>query len=255
MLNWEWSARRLGRVGRSRACQRLDAGGRYHLRYEVGGIFESAWSLRGFERSLLDLVEKPEVACAIMDRFTTSISNTRRVIEAAGGRLDMVYTYDDVGIEGWTADVGRMWRKYVHPATSGSMMPSLGRLPGRDHVRLLRCGLSADRAFVDDMGIDVLNPPPTAGRYGHGADQSEMATGLSFHGRWTSSTRYRMARGRGAGRSRERCALLGRGGGLSARRRTISSQSRGEYRGDLHDATGDTGILSNQAIQLSFSSA
>jgi uroporphyrinogen decarboxylase len=65
---------------------------------------------------LLDLVDRPEVACAIMDRFTdVYIENTVRVIEAAGGLLDMVYTYDDVGIQSGLLMSMRMWRRHILP--------------------------------------------------------------------------------------------------------------------------------------------
>jgi len=78
VLAWDWASPDDWDVsGVGEQCARLNAGLRHHLRYEVGGIFEWSWALRGFERFLLDLSETPDVACAIMDRFTTSISRTR----------------------------------------------------------------------------------------------------------------------------------------------------------------------------------
>ena len=117
VLNWDWASPDDWDVsGVREQCERLNEGARYHLRYEVGGIFEWAWGLRGFERFLLDLAEKPDIACAIMDRFTDIyIENTIRVIEAAGGLLDMVYTYDDVGIQNGLLMSPRMWRRYILP--------------------------------------------------------------------------------------------------------------------------------------------
>ncbi|MBM4465345.1 MAG: hypothetical protein FJ014_07325, partial [Chloroflexi bacterium] len=50
--------------------QELNQGTEYWLCYEVGGIFEWSWGLRGFEQFLMDLVVRPEIACAIMDGYT-----------------------------------------------------------------------------------------------------------------------------------------------------------------------------------------
>ena len=46
----------------------------------------------------------------------------RRVIEAAGGLLDMVYTYDDVGIQSGLLLSPRMWRKYILPRQKLGLM-------------------------------------------------------------------------------------------------------------------------------------
>ena len=73
VLAWDWASPDDWDVsGVREQCERPSgsAGPRHHLRYEVGGIFEWSWALRGFERFLMDLAEQPEMACAIMDRFT-----------------------------------------------------------------------------------------------------------------------------------------------------------------------------------------
>ncbi len=218
VLNWEWATPDDWDVsGVREQCQRLNAGGRYHLRYEVGGIFEWAWSLRGFERFLLDLVEKPEVACAIMDRFTdVYIENTRRVIEAAGGLLDMVYTYDDVGIQNGLLMSARMWRKYILPRHQ--RLNAAIRSAGYP-VKIIyhSCGAVYPLigAFVDDMGIDVLNPlQPRAAGMDMARIKAEFGDRLSFHG--AIDIQHTLPHGTPAevqAEVRERCALLGQGGG------------------------------------------
>jgi len=195
----------------------LNAGGRYHLRYEVGGIFEWSWALRGFERFLLDLVEKPEVACAIMDRFTdTYIENTRRVIEAAGGLLDMVYTYDDVGIQGGLLMSTRMWRKYILPRHQ-RLNAAIRSASHPVKIIYHSCGAVYPLigAFVDDMGIDLLNPlQPRAAGMDMARIKAEFGDRLAFHG--AIDIQHTLPHGTPAevqAEVRERCALLGRGGG------------------------------------------
>ncbi len=218
VLSWEWASPDDWDVSGVRAqCEQLNAGGRHHLRYEVGGIFEWSWALRGFERFLLDLVDKPEVACAIMDRFTdVYIENTRRVIEAAGGLLDMVYTYDDVGIQGGLLMSTRMWRKYILPRHQ--RLNAAIRSAGHP-VKIIyhSCGAVHPLIgpFVDEMGIDVLNPlQPRAAGMDMARIKAEFGDRLSFHG--AIDIQHTLPHGTPAevqAEVRERCALLGRGGG------------------------------------------
>ncbi|MCL4561398.1 MAG: hypothetical protein M1281_12370, partial [Chloroflexi bacterium] len=101
---WDWA----GLPGKIRA---LNQKTRYHIRYQVGGIFESAWGLYGLDRFLTDLATNPEVPCAIMDCYTDLfIENVRSLMSAAGGMIDMVYTYDDVAIQNGLMMSPKMWR-------------------------------------------------------------------------------------------------------------------------------------------------
>jgi uroporphyrinogen decarboxylase len=221
--DWDWASSDDWDVSGVRAqCERLkpddqSAGVRYHLRYEVGGIFEWSWALRGFERFLIDLVENPKVACTIMDRFTDIyIENTQRVIEAAGGLLDMVYTYDDVGIQGGLLMSPRMWRTYV--------LPRHQRLNAAIHaarypVKIMyhSCGavFPLVGAFVDEMGIDVLNPlQPRAAGMDLARIKAEFGDRLSFHGAIDiQHTLPHGTPGEVQAEVQNRCRVLGRGGG------------------------------------------
>jgi uroporphyrinogen decarboxylase len=218
VLNWDWASTDDWDVsGVRQQCERWRAGPRYHLRYEVGGIFEWSWALRGFERFLLDLVERPEIACAIMDRFTDLyIENTLRVIEAAGGLLDMVYTYDDVGIQNGLLMSPRMWHKYILPRHQRLNAAIRG---ARYPVKIMyhSCGavFPLIGAFVDEMGIDVLNPlQPRAAGMDAARIKAEFGDRLSFHG--AIDIQHTLPHGTPEAvqaEVRERCQILGRGGG------------------------------------------
>jgi uroporphyrinogen decarboxylase len=218
VLAWDWPSPDDWDVsGVYEQCRRLNADQRYHLRYEVGGIFEWSWGLRGFERFLLDLVEKPEIACAIMDRFTDLyIDNTERVVEAARGLLDMVYTYDDVGMQSGLLISPRMWRKYILPrhqrlnaAIRAAAYP----------VKLMyhSCGAIYPLigALIDEMGIDVLNPlQPRAAGMDVARIKTEFSRRLSFHG--AIDIQHTLPQGTPdevQAEVQERCRILGRGGG------------------------------------------
>jgi uroporphyrinogen decarboxylase len=218
VLNWDWASPDDWDVsGVREQCERLNAGARYHLRYEVGGIFEWAWALRGFERFLLDLAEKPDVACAIMDRFTDIyIENTLRVIEAAGGLLDMVYTYDDVGTQKSLLISPRMWRKYILPRHQ-QLNSAIRAAKYPVKIMYHSCGaiFPLIGPFIDEMGIDVLNPlQPRAAGMDMARIKAEFGDRLSFHGGIDiQHTLPHCTPDEVQAEVRERCELLGRGGG------------------------------------------
>lgn len=218
VLNWDWPSPDDWDVsGVQVQCERWQEPVRYHLRYEVGGIFEWSWALRGFERFLLDLVEKPEIAWAIMDRFTDIyIENTRRVIEAAGGLLDMVYTYDDVGIQSGPLMSPKMWRRYILPHHR-RLNAAIRAAPYPVKIMYHSCGAIYPfiAAFVDEMGIDVLNPlQPRAAGMDMPRIKAEFGDRLSFHG--AIDIQHTLPHGTPAevqAEVRQRCEILGRGGG------------------------------------------
>lgn len=218
VLSWDWASPDDWHVsGVREQCERLNAGVRHHLRYEVGGIFEWSWALRGFERFLLDLVDKPNVACAIMDRITDIyIENTLRVIEAAGGLLDMVYTYDDVGIQSGPLMSLRMWRNYILPRHQRlNAAIRAARYPVR--IMYHSCGgvYPFIAAFVDEMGIDVLSPlQPRAAGMDMARIKAQFGDRLAFHG--AIDIQHTLPHGtpeQVQAEVRERCQVLGRGGG------------------------------------------
>jgi uroporphyrinogen decarboxylase len=218
VLNWDWPSPDDWDVsGVRQQCERLNRDVRYSLRYEVGGIFEWSWALRGFEQFLVDLVEQPEIACAIMDRFTDIyIENTVRVIEAAGGLLDMVYTYDDVGIQSGLLLSPRMWRKYILPC---HQRLNTAIRAARHPVKIMyhSCGsvFPLIGAFAKEMEIDVLNPlQPRAASMDMARIKEEFGNQLSFHG--AVDIQHTLPHGTPEevqAEVRDRCRVLGRDGG------------------------------------------
>ena len=82
----------------------------------MGSIFEVAWQLRGLERFLMELAIDPAIPCYIMDRLTeVLVENTRRVLELAGARIDIVYFYDDVATQTSLMLSSKMWREFIRP--------------------------------------------------------------------------------------------------------------------------------------------
>jgi uroporphyrinogen decarboxylase len=187
----------------------------YHVRYEVGGIFEWSWGLYGLDRFLIDLKRRPGVPCAIMDCFTDLyIANVTRVLEAADGLMDMVYTYDDVGIQSGLMMSPRMWREFILPRHL-RLNAAIRRYPVK--IMYHSCGAVYPLigAFADEMGIDVLNPlQPRAAGMDLARIKREFGARLAFHG--GVDIQHTLPYGSPEdvqAEVRERCQVLGQSGG------------------------------------------
>ncbi|TEU22018.1 MAG: hypothetical protein E3J21_00905 [Anaerolineales bacterium] len=195
--------------------QALNRETEYWLCYEVGGIFEWSWGLRGFEQFLMDLAVQPQIACAIMDCYTDLyIANVTRVLEAADGDIDMVYTYDDMGSQQGLLISEAMWREFVLPRHL-RLNAAIRRFPVK--IMYHSCGAIYPLigALADEMGIDVLNPlQPRAAGMDAARIKKEFGDRLSFYG--AIDIQQTLPRGTPQevqAEVQERCRVLGQGGG------------------------------------------
>ena len=94
----------------------LEKQGDYCLMAANGNVFESAWYMRGFERLLTDLALNPDLADAILGRVADfMVAHFRRILAAAKGRIDLVFTADDIGgQEGLLLSLD-MWTRHLKP--------------------------------------------------------------------------------------------------------------------------------------------
>jgi uroporphyrinogen decarboxylase len=173
---WDWASV----VPKIRA---LNSQIRYHIRYEVGGIFESAWALYGLERFLVALVRQPEIPCSILDCYTDlMIDNVHSLMKAAQGTIDLVYTFDDLAFQKGLLMSPDMWRKYILPRHQrlNQVIKSYG-------LKILyhSCGAIAPLIgpLVEEMGIDVLNPlQPRAAGMDMARIKALFGGRIAFHG-------------------------------------------------------------------------
>ena len=154
----------------------------YNIRYRLGSVFEVAWQLRGMEQFLVDMALTPEIPTYIMERLTDIyVEITRRALDAAGDRLDMVYFYDDVATQNSLMISQEMWGSLIRPYHIKiiNLIKSYG-LPVMYHsdgsMRILIPELI-------EMGIDVLNPVQTDAKgMEPGALKKDFGDQICFHG-------------------------------------------------------------------------
>jgi uroporphyrinogen decarboxylase len=118
-------------------------------------IFETSWYLRGFEQAFMDLALETELFASILQSVTDFYyEHARRTLEAARGRIDLVFTADDIGQQNGLLMSLEMWEKHIKPHHA-----RINRLIHEHGVRVI---YHTDGAIVEavpgliDMGIDVL---------------------------------------------------------------------------------------------------
>lgn len=213
---WDWSHTEYWDMDSVRSqLAEFDAEGDYFVCYDVGGIFERAWGLRGLSAFLMDLAGAHEIAGAIMDRMTDLyIDNVTHLLEAGEGRIDMVYTWDDIAHQRGLFISPAMWREHIVPRHQ-----RLNAAIRQFDVKLMyhSCGAVYPLipSLIKELGIDVLNPlQPRARGMDMGKIKDEFGRQVAFHG--GVDLQHTLPHGSPAEvriEVRERCSVLGRGGG------------------------------------------
>jgi uroporphyrinogen decarboxylase len=194
--------------------ERLQQDGPFHVRFRLGSFFEQAWALRGLEQFMLDIVMEPAIPEYIMDRILeVHLENLKTVLDLAGDKLDLVYTYDDVATQNSLLISPKAWRKLIKPRHQ----KILDLIHSYDKPAMYHCDGAVAPLIPDliEMGVDVLNPiQPDAKGMEPATLKAEYGHRLTFHGgvdiiktlpRGTAEQVQREVRAR--------VELLGRGGG------------------------------------------
>jgi uroporphyrinogen decarboxylase len=123
--------------------------------FELGfSLYERAWTLRGMENFMVDMIEEPEFVHALLTAIADY--NLAQVEAALQYDIDAVYFGDDWGQQSGLIMGPKFWREY--------MLPQLKRMYGnvRDagkFVMIHSCG-NVDELFDDlvDAGLNCFNP-------------------------------------------------------------------------------------------------
>ncbi len=128
--------------------------------YICGGvvttIFETAWALRGLDRLLLDLLEKPELTEKILDiPFKYHLTVARKLAKMG---VDMIWLGDDVGMQNSMLISPSTWRKFLKPRMARLIREIKEINPD------LKVAYHSDGDIYPiipdliEIGLDVLNP-------------------------------------------------------------------------------------------------
>lgn len=155
---------------------------RYCIRYRAGSVFETAWSLCGFERFMTALAEGSPIPAYVMERITAvHEANLECVLTLAGPWIDIVYFYDDLATQTGLLMSPAMYARHVQPFHH--RLVAIARRYGKP-VMMHSCGAVARLIpALIDMGVSILNPVQPLAR---GMDPETLARDFAgrivFHG-------------------------------------------------------------------------
>ncbi len=194
--------------------ERANADGEYCLMIGGGNPFETAWYLRGFERTLEGLAFEPDLVDALLARVTAFfVEHTRRQLEVADGRVDLAFTADDIGGQQGLLFSMSTWRQHILPHHA-----ALNAAVHRFGARVIYHSDGAVQRAVGELveaGIDVLQALQLDAR-GMDAAQLKADHGdrLCFEGGISVQSTLPFGTPEDVRREvRERIDVLGRGGG------------------------------------------
>lgn len=162
--------------------ERLQQDGPFHVRFRLGSFFEQAWALRGLEQFMLDIVIDPSIPAFIMDRILeVHLDNLKSVLDLAGDKLDMVYTYDDVATQKSLMISPKAWRELVKPRHQ----KILDLIHSYDKPAMYHCDGAVAPLIPEliEMGVNVLNPiQPDAAGMEPSSLKEQYGRQMTFHG-------------------------------------------------------------------------
>lgn len=154
----------------------------YSIRYRIGSVFETSWSLYNFEKFLLDLALHPEMPRYVMERIAeVHIKNLDAVLRLACDLIDIVYFYDDIASQDSLLLSPQMYEDLIQPYHQEiiNVARSYGK-PTMMHC----CG--AVYPMIDtfiEMGLTILNPiQPAAKNMNPEKLAEEFGGRIAFHG-------------------------------------------------------------------------
>ncbi len=132
----------------------------YAIFPEIGGpgMFEGSWFLRGMEQFMVDMINDPESAAALMDKLLEiSAGFYGLYLDEIGDYIDIVPMGDDLGGQRGPLMNPDMYRKLIKPRQKEliSFVKSKTKAKVFFHI----CGDATP--FLDDLieiGVDIINP-------------------------------------------------------------------------------------------------
>jgi len=120
-------------------------------------VFQHPTFLRRIDNLLMDMAAEPEMAHYIMDRFTDYyLDYYDRMLTAAKGKIDILRTADDMGMQHSLFISAEMFRTFVKPR-----LKKLVDMAHSHGVKFMFHSCGAILPLIDDLieiGVDILDP-------------------------------------------------------------------------------------------------
>jgi uroporphyrinogen decarboxylase len=149
------------------------------------GVFEVvAHYMRGFDKFLIDLLRRPDLAEAMMEKsMYLALEMNRVLLDEVGEYLDIVQVGDDLGHQDGLLISPRMYRNLVKHRHKKIYNDIHKRTP---HVKILYHTCGAIEPMIEDLievDVDILNPIQPLAKGMDSADlKRKYGDRLTFHG-------------------------------------------------------------------------
>jgi uroporphyrinogen decarboxylase len=122
----------------------------------VTTIFETAWALRGYEQTLVDLATDPDLVDRLFDiPYQYHFSAAKHLVDLG---VDMIWTGDDVGAQNQMLISPAVWRRHLKPRMA-VFFDTLKRMNPDLKIAYHSDGyIEPIIPDLIDIGLDVLNP-------------------------------------------------------------------------------------------------
>src|SRR5512143_289843 len=217
-------------------CARAEG---FAVMYEGADLFTRPCILRNMENVLVDMIEHPEMAHFLFEKFTAFyVEDITRALEATCGGFDLYCEWSDYGTQRALLISVPMFREFI--------VPYLKRLVDVCHasgVKFMAHSCGAIRPVIPELialGIDVLDPIQVTAA---GMDPAELkrdfGASLAFHGGVSTQTTLPFGTPDEVREAvRDRVATLGAGGGyILAATHDISADTPPENILAMYDPT------------------
>ena len=117
-------------------------------------LYERAWSLRGMENLMMDMIENPEFVHGLLDAIADY--NITQINEACKYDIDAIYFGDDWGQQSGLIFGAELWNKFIQPRVK--RMYDAAHAHGK-HVLIHSCG-KVEELFdaLIEAGLNCFNP-------------------------------------------------------------------------------------------------
>jgi len=178
----------------------------------VTTMWEAAWALRGYERMLMDLMLKPDLANRILDiPYQYHLAAAKKLVEIG---VDMIWIGDDVGTQKAMLMAPDLWRRFLKPRVA-EFISTLKAINPNIKVAYHSDGyIYPIIPELIEIGLDVLNPVQPACME-PAKLKKDFGDNLCFWG--TIDEQHTLPFGTGddvQNEVRQRLATIGKAGGL-----------------------------------------
>jgi uroporphyrinogen decarboxylase len=129
-----------------------------------GNLLEWGQFLRRNDQFLIDLIERPKAAEALLDRLTeVHIGNLEKFLDAIEGYVQIIQMGDDLGTQTASQISPQMYRRFFKPRHR-LIYERVKKRKGL-HLFLHSCGAIADLLpDLIEVGVEIINPVQTSAR-------------------------------------------------------------------------------------------